>query len=101
MAVDIDTTRRKNVYTELSPAELAELALLRGEGQFAANGAIVVKTGTRTGRSPKDRFIVKDRTTENTVDWGAVNQPVAPDAFNALWDRVHAHLAEAETFVSH
>ncbi len=101
MAVDIDTTRRKNVYTELSPAELAELALLRGEGQFAANGAIVVKTGKRTGRSPKDRFIVKDRATENTVDWGAVNQPVAPDVFNALWDRVQAHLAQTETFVSH
>ena len=101
MAVDIDTTRRKNVYTELSPAELAELALLRGEGQFAANGAIVVKTGKRTGRSPKDRFIVKDRVTENTVDWGAVNQPVTPDVFNALWDRVQAHMAQTETFVSH
>ena len=72
MALDIDTTRRKNVYTELSAAELAELALLRGEGQFASNGAVVVKTGKRTGRSPKDRFIVKDRATENTVDWGAV-----------------------------
>ncbi len=101
MALDIDTTRRKNIYTELSAAELAELALLRGEGQFAANGAIVVKTGKRTGRSPKDRFIVKDRATENTVDWGAVNQPVAPEVFDALWDRVQAHLADTETFVSH
>jgi phosphoenolpyruvate carboxykinase (ATP) len=101
MALDIDTTRRKNTYTELSAAELAELALLRGEGQFAANGAIVVKTGKRTGRSPKDRFIVRDHTTENSVDWGAVNQPVAPEVFNALWDRVQAHLAKAEMFVSH
>ena len=101
MALDIDTTRRKNTYTELSAAELAELALLRGEGQFAANGAIVVKTGKRTGRSPKDRFIVKDRITEDTVDWGAVNQPVAPELFRALWDRVQDHLAGTETFVSH
>jgi phosphoenolpyruvate carboxykinase (ATP) len=101
MALDIHTTRRKNTYTELSPAELAELALLRGEGQFAANGAIVVRTGKRTGRSPRDRFIVKDRTTRNTVDWGAVNQPATPEVFNALWDRVQAYLAETETFVSH
>ena len=101
MAIDIDTTRRKNTYTELSPAELAELALLRGEGQFAANGAIVVRTGKRTGRSPKDRFIVRDRATDTTVDWGAVNQPIAPEMFDALWNRVQAYLAETDTFESH
>ena len=101
MAVDIDSTRRKHVHTGLPLAELAELALLRGEGQFAANGALVVRTGKRTGRSPKDRFIVRDRTTDATVDWGAVNQPIAPEVFDALWNRVKAHLAETETFVSH
>lgn len=101
MALDIDTTRRKNTYVELSPAELAELALLRGEGQFAANGAIVVRTGKRTGRSPKDRFIVRDSATDKTVDWGTVNQPIAPETFDALWNRVQAHLAETQTFVSH
>ncbi|HET6473489.1 MAG TPA: phosphoenolpyruvate carboxykinase [Pseudomonadales bacterium] len=101
MAVDIDSTRRKHIHTALPLAELAEIALLRGEGQFAANGALVVRTGKRTGRSPKDRFIVRDRTTEGTVDWGAVNQPIAPEVFDALWNRVKAHLADTETFVSH
>jgi len=101
MAVDIDTTRRRHTHTELALAELAEFALLRGEGQFAANGALVVRTGKRTGRSPKDRFIVRDRTTDTTVDWGAVNQPIAPEVFDALWNRVKGHLAETETFVSH
>ena len=101
MAVDIDTTRRKHIHTGLPLAELAELALLRGEGQFASNGALVVRTGKRTGRSPKDRFIVRDRTTDATVDWGTVNQPIAPETFDALWNRVKAHLAETETFVSH
>jgi phosphoenolpyruvate carboxykinase (ATP) len=101
MALDIDTTRRKNTYTELCPAELAELAVLRGEGQFAANGALVVRTGKRTGRSPKDRFIVAERGTEDAIDWGSVNQPVAPAVFDALWDRVQDYLSGIETFVSH
>ena len=101
MAVDIDSTRRKHVHTGLPLAELAEFALLRGEGQFAANGALVVRTGKRTGRSPKDRFIVRDRTTDTAVDWGTVNQPIVPEVFDALWNRVKAHLAETETFVSH
>lgn len=101
MALNIDTTRRKNTYMELPAAELAELALLRGEGQLAANGALVVKTGKRTGRSPKDRYIVREPGTEHTVDWGAVNQPVAPETFDALWNRVQDYLAGIETFVSH
>ncbi len=101
MAVDIDTTHSKVTYSHLSAAELVELAVLRGEGQFAASGAIVVKTGKRTGRSPKDRFIVRDTVTETTVDWGTVNQPISPEIFQALWNRVQAHLTKTETFVSH
>ena len=63
MAVDIDTTSKKTVHTDLSRAVLAELAVLRGEGQFASNGSIVTRTGERTGRSPKDRFIVDEPST--------------------------------------
>lgn len=87
-------------YFGLSRAALAELAILRGEGQFAANGALVVETGHRTGRSPKDRFIVQDSTTEHSVDWGEVNQPVEASTFNALWQRVREYLKGQETFVS-
>src|SRR5215468_9979570 len=98
MAVDIDTTRRTQHHNAIPIAALAELAVVRGEGQFAANGALVVMTGQRTGRSPKDRFIVRDRTTDATVDWGAVNQPIAPEVFDALWHRVQTHLANNEAF---
>ncbi len=100
MAVDIETTSKKTTYVDLSPAVLAELAVLRGEGQFASNGAIVVQTGHRTGRSPKDRFIVNEPSTADSIEWGPNAQPVGPEIFDALWDRVQLHLEDCETFIS-
>src|SRR5690606_12533751 len=73
------------VYNDLSPAQLIEQALARNEGQLTDSGALVVTTGKPTGRSPKDRFVVKDATTADTVDWGPVNQPFEPSMFAALW----------------
>lgn len=101
MAVDIDTTSKRSTYEDLSSPVLAELSVLRNEGQFASNGAIVVRTGKRTGRSPKDRFIVEEPATRDAIDWGAVNQPIAPAVFDALWERVQAHLGRRDNFVSH
>ena len=101
MAADPKTTLNPNTYFDLSAAALAEIAVLRGEGRFSSSGAVVVETGKRTGRSPQDRFLVDDPGTSEHIDWGAVNQPVAPAVFEALWNRVQVHLADAETFVSH
>ena len=100
MAVDLDSTVKKDNYINLSTAMLAEQAIVRGEGQLASNGAIVVQTGARTGRSPKDRFIVDEPSTSESIDWGAINQPIAGDIFDALWDRVQVHLSERESFSS-
>jgi phosphoenolpyruvate carboxykinase (ATP) len=100
MAVDIDTTSKRTTYENPSSAVLAELSLLRNEGQFASNGAIVVRTGARTGRSPKDRFIVDEPSTRDLIDWGAINQPIRPAVFDALWDRVQSYLTTQDTFVS-
>ncbi|MDP6377963.1 MAG: phosphoenolpyruvate carboxykinase [Pseudomonadales bacterium] len=100
MALDIENTTKTTTYHNLSRPQLAELAVMRGEGRFASNGAIVVNTGKRTGRSPMDRFIVDEPSTSETIDWGAINHPIAPDVFDALWDRVHIYLADQETFVS-
>jgi phosphoenolpyruvate carboxykinase (ATP) len=100
MAVDISSTSKQTTHVDLSSPVVAELALLRGEGQFASNGAIVVQTGARTGRSPRDRFIVDEPSTSESIDWGDINQPTTPEIFDALWDRVQLHMEDRETFVS-
>ncbi|NMH66166.1 phosphoenolpyruvate carboxykinase [Shewanella sp. SHSM-M6] len=88
------------VHLNSSTAQLVELALQRGEGQLTADGALVANTGSRTGRSPGDRFIVKEAGTEHDIEWGPVNQAFDAGAFDALWGRVEAYLADKELFVS-
>lgn len=86
----------------LSMKELVNAALARGEGELAANQALVVNTGKRTGRSPKDRFIVRDAATETDVDWNNINQPISPDKFDALWQKaLHYLAAKDQHFTSH
>jgi len=85
----------------LSTASLIEQSLLREEGHLADTGALVVTTGKRTGRSPADRFIVKNLITETHVDWGTVNRPFDSQKFSALWDRVDNYLNCHNNFVMH
>ena len=100
MALDLDSTYQTRIYRDLANATLAELAVLRGEGRFAANGAVVVETGKRTGRSPKDRFIVRDPGTEGHIEWGSVNQPMDRRVFDALWARVQGYIAVRDAFAA-
>ncbi|MGL4713127.1 MAG: phosphoenolpyruvate carboxykinase (ATP), partial [Shewanella sp.] len=88
------------VHFNPSTAQLVELSLLRGEGELTANGALVAKTGARSGRSPGDRFIVREPSSEADIEWGPVNQAFGSGAFEGLWARVEAYLADKELFVS-
>jgi phosphoenolpyruvate carboxykinase (ATP) len=88
------------IYRNLSRPSLIAHALERGEGVLAENGALTVETGVRTGRSPKDRFIVFDAITEKTVDWGLVNQPIGPAIFDKLYDKAKDYLEKHDAFIS-
>ncbi len=90
---------QKNVHRNLYPAQLIEAALRRGEAELGARGSLVAETGKRTGRSPKDKFVVRDSMTAKAVDWGAVNQPTTPEIFDALYERVLDYLSDKELFV--
>jgi len=83
---------------ELAP-RLYEAAILRETGRIGIGGALVVDTTPYTGRSPKDKYVVRDETTDRHVAWGAVNQPFEPAKFDALYDRVRDHLASRELWV--
>jgi phosphoenolpyruvate carboxykinase (ATP) len=91
--------KSKQVHYQLSPDALHEITLERGMGREASSGALAVNTGEFTGRAPQDRFIVKDKITEDKVWWGPINKPFDPDQFDQLYDKVASYLSEKEVFV--
>jgi len=93
--------KENTTYFNLSITELVNLALSRNEGTLASNQALIVKTGARTGRSPQDRFIVRDEMTDKAVDWNSINQALSPEKFDTLWLRALQYLDEKDChFVS-
>lgn len=90
-----DTT----VHYNLSPRKLTEATLQRKEGHRTADGVLVIKTGRFTGRSPKDRYIVRDSQTDSLVDWGAINQPLHRSTFDLLRGGIIDYLGGKEVYV--
>src|SRR5215208_2553056 len=86
------------VHENLPPARLVEAAVRRREGMLAESGALVARTGKRTGRSPKDRFIVEDDVTRDKVAWGAINKPFSTEAFETILDKATSYLGNLEEF---
>ena len=84
---------RADIVANLTTAPLIEHAVRNGEGLLSRDGPFVVATGTHTGRSANDKFIVRDATTEDTIWWGKVNKAMAPEHFAALKDDFFAALA--------
>ena len=87
---------RADLHWNLTTARLTEAAVARGEGKLSADGPLVVETGPHTGRSVRDRFIVRDGETESTVWWGKSNQPMDPAHFAALRADFMAALVDRE-----
>ena len=88
-----------NFQYQLSPDELQDVTLEKGMGQEASSGALAVNTGEFTGRSPKDRFIVKDAITADKIWWGNINIPFESEKFNRLYDKVINYLNSKELYV--
>ncbi len=80
------------VHWNLITPELMEAAARRREGHFAAMGPFVAVTAPHTGRSPKDKFVVREPSSEGDVDWGKVNQPMSEEHFDALLADVREYL---------
>jgi len=85
------------IHANLGTAALVEHALARGEGKLAAHGPLVVETGRFTGRSVKDKFVVRDATSEETINWGPINQPMSQQHWDALKEDFISALGEQET----
>jgi len=91
--------KNAKINYQLSPQELHDVTIKKGLGKEASSGALAVNTGEFTGRSPQDRFIVKDEITEDRVWWGDINIPFTPEKFESLYDKVVDYLSEKEVFV--
>lgn len=102
MSIELASYGIKNskINYQLSPAELTKKMVETGQGEITSSGAINMLTGEFTGRSPQDRFIVKDEITENNVWWdGKTNLPFDSAKFDALYDKVVEHLSNREIYV--
>ena len=110
MAIDQTTTLRSGavgldvhgiapggtVWWNLSPAALYEHALAAGDAALAEGGPLVVSTGAHTGRSPKDKFVVREPGSQDRIWWGDINQPISEENHGSLGSRLRAHLGAAE-----
>jgi len=90
--IQISQTATGNIHYQLSPEELVQDTLRRKEGMLSNTGALVIRTGEFTGRSPKDRYIVKDTITADTIHWNDFNQPMEEKYFHTIFNELTAYL---------
>jgi phosphoenolpyruvate carboxykinase (ATP) len=99
-SISLESLGIKNatVHYQLSPDELHDITIKAGQGVESSTGALAINTGEFTGRSPQDRFIVKDNITRDKVWWGKVNLPFEPAQFDALYNKVVDYLSNKEVY---
>lgn len=96
---NIGIVPNKEVYWNLSVPQLISQTLKNGQGIITESGALACDTGEFTGRSPKDKYIVKDDKTKDSIWWGEVNHPFTPEDFDRLYDSVLTHLSGRDIYV--
>ncbi|MCB0703749.1 MAG: phosphoenolpyruvate carboxykinase (ATP) [Saprospiraceae bacterium] len=97
--LDLGLEDVRAAYWNQSPEMLMEQTICRNMGVLSDTGALVVETGKFTGRSPKDRFIVKDAKTANAVDWNAINISFEPENYASLRTKILDYFKEKEVFI--
>ncbi len=91
--------RLGKIHKNLSVPSLVETIIIKKEGVISNTGALSVKTGKFTGRSPDDKYIVDDEVTHSTVDWGKVNHPISQENFDRIFRRMKKHIEGKEFFI--
>ena len=91
--------KNAKVHYQLAPSKLQAITLEKGMGKETANGTLAINTGKFTGRSPEDRFLVKDDYTSDRIWWGPSNKPISSDHFDFLQGEIEAYLSDKEVFV--
>jgi phosphoenolpyruvate carboxykinase (ATP) len=116
MAATVETSRKPNralltklthgsskasvsAYRNLAVASLYEHAIRRGQAELAATGPLTIETAPHTGRSPNDKFIVREPASERQIAWGEINHPLSPEKFDAFADRVTDYLRQRDRFI--
>lgn len=99
ISLDSYGIRNAIIHYQLTSSELHNETIKKGQGKEANSGSLAVNTGEFTGRSPMDRFIVKDEVTQDKVWWGKINIPFSPEKFDALYDKVTNYLSNKEVYV--
>ena len=97
--LDLNDIVSSKINYQCSPSELHDAVLEKGMGEEASSGALAIKTGEFTGRSPMDRFIVKDDITEEAIWWGDINIPFEAEKFDVLFNKVMNYLNDKELYV--
>src|SRR5205085_6284856 len=96
---DLGLKNVADAYWNLTPSELVEETIMLGEGMLTDTGALAIDTGKFTGRAPKDKFIVADSKTEDSVWWGDVNFKISPENFDRLHEKLSAYLQGKQVYV--
>ena len=98
--IDVYGILNSKVYYNLSVKELYKITIHKKQGILTNNDVLCVKTGVFTGRSPKDRYIVRDKITSENVWWGDINIPIDQTIFDSLYKQITDHLSNKELYVN-